>query len=241
MDFQKHGHEYGRRQERMNIPGVRVPVHPADQFGHEAGGVERRSRPEHRAQVFAIRAEGFDMVGKGFVFAAMALVLDGIFEQVAVQLPDVVFGEIDRFPVREDRLHGVGVTGGFLLVPGGEGPDLHIRKQFLDLAVGQFCAFDTCRGSDAFNGGDALEAGQPFWRNASDRPPRALELVDFRDQRQDFVGDLQSGGVDCGAHFPIHFHPIRECHVFIRLSIHFHPNKQSRRASFVSPPGGMGP
>lgn len=46
--------------------------------------------------------------------------------------------------------------------------------------------------------GDATQAGQPLRRTAANRPPSSLELVDLRDQRQDFGCDpKRDGSIPC--------------------------------------------
>jgi len=41
-----------------------------------------------RRRGFAVGIECRDIIGKGFVFASVALILGGVFQKVAVQLPD---------------------------------------------------------------------------------------------------------------------------------------------------------
>ena len=86
----------------------------------------------------------------------MVLVLDGVPQQITMELLDVVLGEINPFPVGEDHVHGVGVTGNFLLIPGRKELDLDVRKQLFNLAVGQLRTFDTCRRAECFR----------WWRHA---------------------------------------------------------------------------
>jgi hypothetical protein len=66
----------------------------------------------------------------------MALVLVAEAQQVAVELLDVVLGDRGLRPRREDGLHELRIADDFLLVTRGEGLDLQIREQLLDLAVG---------------------------------------------------------------------------------------------------------
>ena len=179
----------------------------ADQLRHPPRRVERRRRVEDHAQALPGRAERLDVIGKGLVFAPVALVLGGVSQKIAVKLLDVVFGEIDRLPAFEDGLHRARVPCHLLLVARREGFDLDPGKQPLDLAVAEHGSLDPGRGADAFDGGDPSQAGEPFGRDTPDGLPGALELIDVRDQPEDFVGDLQRGYVDGGIHFFIRFHP----------------------------------
>ena len=50
-----------------------------------------------------------------------------------MELLDVVFRNGEVFPDAEDQVHGVGVSGHFLLVAGREGLDLQIGEEPLDV------------------------------------------------------------------------------------------------------------
>ena len=73
----------------------------------------------------------------------MPLVLARVFQEVAVELLDVVLGEVDRFPVGEDAFHGIGIACDLLLVTGREGLDLDVGEELLDFMVGEFRALDS--------------------------------------------------------------------------------------------------
>ena len=202
MDFQKH-HDEGRDdQQRVKAPVLLLPGHPFHQLGHAARRVEGRGGLEHHAKALAIFVEGFDVVGKRLVGAAMPLVLGRVDQQVAVELADVVLGERDRVIGAEDRLHHLGVAGDLLLVAGGERADADVGEQSFDLTVAEVRAFDPGRGADALDGSDMAEARQPLRRDPTDRSPRALELVDLRDQRQDFGRDAKSRDVERHTDYP---------------------------------------
>ena len=73
----------------------------------------------------------------------MPLVLVGVFEQNAVKLMDMVFGQRDVGERFEDQFHHVGVAGNFLFVAGPKGLRSGARKKPLDYLVGQCDAFDS--------------------------------------------------------------------------------------------------
>ena len=170
--------------------------------GHDDAAKGARAGRVVRRWVGPGRMASLDVIGEGLVFAAVAFVLGGVFQKVAVKLLDVVFGEVDRIPALEDGVHRVRVPCHLLLVARRErlDPDPDPGKQPLDLAIAEHGSLDPGRGADAFDGGDPSQAGEPFGRDTSDGLPGALELIDVRDQPEDFVGDLQRGYVDGGIH-----------------------------------------
>ena len=89
--------------------------------------VGRAAAEAHREELEEV-IKGADMVRGCLVTATVALVFCAVGEQVAVQLPDMVFGERDVLPVLENGFHRVGVTGHFLLVA---------RTEFLRSQAGQ--------------------------------------------------------------------------------------------------------
>ncbi len=117
VDRQKHHDEDGNAKERMKFLPAERALCPLHQFRHQARRVEGRRRLEHHAETLAIRPERFDVIGKRLVCAAMPVVFRGVFQQVAVKLLDVVFGEVNRIRVREHRFHDFGIARHFLLVP----------------------------------------------------------------------------------------------------------------------------
>jgi len=123
-----------------------------------------------------------------------------------MQLADVIFRQRDGLEAGEDRLHHRGVARHFLFVAVGEGADLKVGQQQLDLPVAELGAFDAGRRTDALDGGDPPQAGKPLRCDSPDGSPGALELVDFGDQREDLGGDPEGGDVEV-IHSSIHFGP----------------------------------
>lgn len=133
----------------------------------------------------------------------MALVLVAETQQVAVELLDMVLGDRDFRPGREDGLHELRIAGNFLLVTGAEGLDLQVREQLFDLPVGQPATLDARRRPDALDGRDAAQGRQAFRRQCAQGSPGPLELVDLGDECKHLRGDLQGG---CLNHHP-YLHP----------------------------------
>ena len=126
----------------------------------------------------------------------MPRVFLAVDEEITVQLLDVVLGDYDIVPRPEHEFHHLRIAGHFLLVAGGEGFDLEIGEQPLDLAVGQFAALDPRRGTDALDRSDTSQRRQTLRRERAQRTPCTLELVDLGDQAQDLGRDLDGVGVD---------------------------------------------
>lgn len=94
------------------------------------------------------------MIVLGFICAAMAFVFRRVLQQIAVQLLDMVFGQRDVCPMREDGFHDFGVAGDFLFVARCKFLRLETCEQTLDLLVAQLRALDPGRGSDTLDGCD---------------------------------------------------------------------------------------
>ena len=77
-----------------------------------------------------------------------------------------------------------------------------------DLAIAELRALNPGRGADAFDGRNAAQAREPLWGDSADCSPRALELVDLGDQREDFGRNADRREIERFRHFIIHFHPI---------------------------------
>jgi len=86
----------------MQLPALQFFPCPTDHFGHQARGVERSSRFKHDGDLLSSLVKGPDAVGLGLVFSAMMRILFAVFEQVAVQLLEMVFCRGDRFPGLEN-------------------------------------------------------------------------------------------------------------------------------------------
>jgi len=91
MDFEKDDDENRGDKQRVKLLLVQRFINPFDQLHHQSRGVERRCRLEHDADFFALGIKGADMIGVGFIAAAMPRILAAMRQQVAVQLLDVVF------------------------------------------------------------------------------------------------------------------------------------------------------
>src|SRR5579871_5803467 len=102
MDFEEDDGENGGRQQRVKLPGRECIGCPGDKFGHSSSRFEWRRRFEYDADLFSCLVERCDVGGLRLVIAAMAGILFAVFEQVAMQLPDVVFGKCDVSPGLED-------------------------------------------------------------------------------------------------------------------------------------------
>jgi hypothetical protein len=61
---------------------------PRDKNRHLAGSAEWRAGLKRDTEIFAVGVACGDIVGKSFVFASVALILGGVFQKVAVQLPE---------------------------------------------------------------------------------------------------------------------------------------------------------
>jgi hypothetical protein len=192
VDFQKDHDEYREDQQRMQILAVFMPTKPSDQFRHPDRRFERRRGRKDNAEAFAVRIERFEVIGQGLVVTAMAFVLVGMDQQVAMELFDVILGQGNVGPMREDRFHHVSIAGDFLLIAGDERTDMEIGQEFLDIEVAEFCTFDTGGGTDAFDRGNAPQSGEAIRRNADERSPGTLEFVQLRDQREDRGGDPEA-------------------------------------------------
>ena len=135
MDFEKDDDEYRGDKKRMKLLLVQRLVDPFDQFYHQLRRVERRCRLEHDADFFALGIERADMVGVGFIAAAMPRILAAVRQQVAVQLLDVIFGRCNLIERCEDSFHHFGISRHFLFVAGGEVLNFDIGQQPLNIAV----------------------------------------------------------------------------------------------------------
>jgi len=82
-----------------------------NQLGHQAWRVEGGSPSrKNDAETLPLLIEGLDVIGQGLVRATMALVLVGMRQEIAMKLLDVIFGQRDRIPVREDRIHHLSIS-----------------------------------------------------------------------------------------------------------------------------------
>lgn len=163
---------------------------------------------EDHADVLAVRVERTDMVEERFICAAMALIRVAEGQQVAVQLGDVVFGQVDGIDVREQQFHDLRVACDFLLVAGGKGFDIEIGEGAFDLGIAKLAAFNAGRRADAFEGRYTAQGREAFRRQGAQRPPGPLELVDLGDEREDFRGDLHGVGIQRHTQKRTHNYPI---------------------------------
>ena len=77
---------------------------------------------ENNTKILAVRIESCHIVAERFVFAPMPLILGRVFQQIAVQLPNVILGQVDDLPVGEDGFHGLSVSSHFLFVSRSQMP-----------------------------------------------------------------------------------------------------------------------
>ena len=120
------------------------------------------------------RIKHADMVRGCFITATVALVFRAVDEEVAVQLPDMVFSQIDRIKVREDRFHHRGVPGNLLFVSRIKPLDLDVAEKRSHLFVGGLAAFDPRGRSDTL---DRRHAAPVTWLTKAsttwDQTPRS--------------------------------------------------------------------
>ncbi len=101
-------------------PAVRSSRSPAHQFGHQSWCIEGRRCLENHAGLHAALVELRNIIGRGFVTAAVPRILFAVSKQIPMQLLDGAFGKRDVLPGRIYPLHQLGVSGGLLLVLGSE-------------------------------------------------------------------------------------------------------------------------
>ena len=191
MNFQKHDGENGNDKQRVQALPAQRAARPFDKLVHAPRRVEWRCRFENDADLFAVSIKRADMVVERLVCAAVALVLCAEGQEVAVQLQNMVFRQVDCVEMREYGLHDLRISGDFLFVARGEGFDVKIGEQPPDLRVSQPAAFDAGGRADALDGGHAAQRLEPLRRKRSQSAPSALELVDFADEGKNFRSDYQ--------------------------------------------------
>src|SRR5215469_4146915 len=189
MDGQEHHNENPNQYQGMLRFFANRLIEPINEFLHPAWRLEWRRRFEHDAQTFAIRAKGFYMVRHFFVVSAMLLILAAVFEKNAVELLDVVFGDRYGLETLENHVHRIGIAGDLLLIAARERSSLHAREQLFYLPIAELCAFDTGGGANALNRGDPPQGSQLLRRKRLHHLPTPLELIDLRDELQDFRRD----------------------------------------------------
>ena len=194
MNLQKHHDADGDDQQRMQLAGCTLLIHPVHPLRHQAGRVKRGGRLKHDADPGATLIEGDDTVRVGLVVAAMPCVFLAVAQQHLMQLLNVVLGKRDVLPEREQLIHHLGIARHLLLVAGVQRFDLKVGQQPLHLAIGQLAALDAGGGTDALNGRHAPQGRQAIGRKGTQGAPGALEFVDSGDEAQDLRGDLECVG-----------------------------------------------
>src|SRR5271166_5574818 len=198
MDRKEHYREDGDDEERMKPFLLQRLREPGDELRHALRRVDWSRGLKDDADLLAVLIERNDAVRGGLVAAAVPHILLAVGEEVAMQLFDMVLGDSDVFQRPEHKLHRLRISGDLLLVAGGEGFDLQVRQQALDLAIRKLAALNPGGGADALDRGDAAQRRQALGSEHPQRPPGALEFIDLCNQRQDFRGDTE--GVDLDGH-----------------------------------------
>ena len=155
------------------------------------GVVEGRGGLEDDAQSCSAGTERLHVVGERLVAPAMTFVLLRVLQEIAVELPEVVLGEVDDLPGREDGVDGIRAAGHLLLVARRERSNVEAGEELLHFPVVQHRPLYTRGRADALDRRDTPQAGQPLRGETPEGQPRALELVDLRDESEDLAGDLQ--------------------------------------------------
>ena len=145
MDGKIFEDEIADAQERMLEVLLFRPLIPRHEVLHFLGGQMRRRRIEDHADDMAALILRLHTVGSEFISSALALVLVGIFEHVAVQLQDERCGELHVCMRIEDQLQRFEITRNFLLVAGLELADAQVEVERFDFLIGQTVAFDPVR------------------------------------------------------------------------------------------------
>src|SRR5215471_6867704 len=189
MNGQEYHNENRYQYQRMLRFFVERFIEPIDELFHPTWRFEWRSGFKHNAQTLAIRTKSLDMVRHFLVVTAMLLILAAVFEKNTVELLDVVFGDRYGLETLENHVHRIGVAGDLLLIAARERSSLHAREQLFYLPIAELCAFDTGGGANALNRGDPPQGSQLLRRKRLHHLPTPLELIDLRDELQDFRRD----------------------------------------------------
>ena len=119
----------------------------------------------------------------------MILILRAVLEQHTVQLLNVIFSRGDGLVTIDDHVHSVGIARHFLLIPASKGLRLQPGQELLHLHVAEFRTLDAFGRFHTLNRGNPPQAGQPFRGEGFNDLPAAFELVDVRDELQNFRRD----------------------------------------------------
>ena len=145
MDCKKNNNEHADDDERMQFIIVQRGSEPGNEYFHLRGRLEGARGFKHGPDSPAIRPEGLDVIVELLVRAAVPLVPDGVFQQVAVKLPDVVFRRRNDVIAGKDRVHDGGVAGDLLFIAACKNSNVDSGKKPVDLAVCEPGPFNTGR------------------------------------------------------------------------------------------------
>src|SRR4030067_194232 len=125
---------------------------PVKKVRHQTGSIERRSSFKDYAEALSISIKGLNIFRKLFVFSTMREVFGAVLKQHAMKLLYMIFCKRYMLPGYEDSVHGPGISGHLLLIPGPERVHLQIGQQGLHLMIGQPGSLNTSRRAYRLDG-----------------------------------------------------------------------------------------
>ena len=127
VNLQERGGEYRNGKKRMKVVFIQCRARPFDKLGDPSRCIKGRCIFEDHANLLAVGIESRDIAGIDLAYTSVPCVFVAVNQQVAVELPGMIFGDCQFIGVGKHGFHGFRISGDFLLIARLEFSDFEIH------------------------------------------------------------------------------------------------------------------